>query len=110
MPRRKRRNTGPNPLYIMIGGGLLLIVAVILLVNRNNSVASEDIPYPEIARVSIENARAALESGDATLLDVRSADAFAGMRIAGEVNIPVAELGARLDELDPQKWIIPYCT
>jgi 3-mercaptopyruvate sulfurtransferase SseA len=94
----------------MIGGGLLLIVAVFLLVNRNNSVASEDIPYPEIARVSIQDAKAALESGEAVLLDVRSADAFAGRRIAGAVNIPVAELGGRISELDPNKWIIPYCT
>jgi hypothetical protein len=114
MPPRKRKSASPNPLHIMIGGGLLLIVAVILLVNRNNSAATTpanaDIPYPEIARVSIQDARAALESGDAVLLDVRSADAFAGRHIAGAVNIPLTQLGGRLDELEPNQWIIPYCT
>jgi 3-mercaptopyruvate sulfurtransferase SseA len=110
MPRRKRRNTNLNPLYILIGGGLLLIVAAVLLINRNNSVASEGIPYPEIARVSIQDAKTALESGEAVMLDVRSADAYRGRRIAGAVNIPLAELGTRIGELDPNQWIIPYCT
>lgn len=115
MSRKKRRNTNSTPLYIMIGGGLLLIVAVILLVNRSNSAATTsaanaDIPYPEIARVSIQDARAALGSGEAVLLDVRSAEAYRGRHIAGAVNIPLAELNARIGELDPSQWIIPYCT
>jgi len=115
MPRRKRRNSSPNPLYILIGVGLLLIVAAVLLVNHNNSIAATpaanaDIPYPEIARVSIQDARAALESGEAVLLDVRSADAFTGRHIAGAVNIPLTQLDGRISELDPNQWIIPYCT
>lgn len=115
MPRRKRRGASPNPLYILIGVGLLLVVSAVLLINQNNSnpaapAANAGIPYPEIARVSIQDARAALESGEAILLDVRSADAFAGRHITGAVNIPLTQLEARISELDPQKWIIPYCT
>lgn len=111
-PRRKKK---PFPLFALIGGGLLLIAAAVLLANQNNTAAApgtveEDIPYPEIARVSLTDAKAALDSGSAVLLDVRSVEAFAGQRIAGAVNIPTAELPSRLGELDPNAWIIPYCT
>ena len=111
-----RRKTNSFPIFVLIGGGLLLILAAILLFNQNNSAPSpepaveEGIPYPEIARVSIEDAKAALESGSAILLDVRSADAYAGSHIADAVNIPLAELESRIGELDPNHWIITYCT
>lgn len=114
MPPRKRKQK-QFPILIVIGSGLALIVAALILASQNNTPAPTqpfvaDIPYPEIERVSLTDAKAALESGSAVILDVRSADAFAGQRIAGSVNIPLAELGARLGELDPNQWIITYCT
>jgi hypothetical protein len=113
MPK-KRKNTKRSPLLLFIGGGILLLVVAILLANQNAAVptpmVSEDIPYPEIQRVSLADAKAALESGSAILLDVRSADAFAGQRITGAVNIPTSELPTRYRELNPNAWIIPYCT
>lgn len=114
MPSRTKTNS--IPIFAMIGGGLLLVVAAVLLFNQNSSspipatAVEEGIPYPEIPRVSIEDTEAALESGSAIMLDVRSADAYAGSHIFGAVNIPLAELEARLGELDPDQWIITYCT
>jgi len=115
MPKRRKSNSKPFPLFLLIGGGIALIIAALLLVNQNRSAApaaqlTEEIPYPEIARVSLADAKAALESGSAVLLDVRSAEAFTAQRIAGAVNIPTAEIQTRLSELDPNAWIIPYCT
>lgn len=116
MPKRRKSNNKSLPLFLLIGGGITLIVAAFLFANQNSpaSVAEasiqEEIPYPEIARVSLTDAKAALESGTAILLDVRSAEAFAGQHVAGAVNIPTAEIETRLSELDPNAWIIPYCT
>ncbi|WKZ39138.1 MAG: rhodanese-like domain-containing protein [Anaerolineales bacterium] len=114
MPPRRKRKKQPFPLLLFIGGGIALLILAFLLANQNAATPTQtvagDIPYPEIQRVSLADARVALESGTAILLDVRSADAFAGQHIAGAVNIPVAEIQIRLSELDPNAWIIPYCT
>jgi hypothetical protein len=113
MPK-KRKNNKRSPLLLFIGGGIVLLVVAFLLATQNAATPtpaiSQDIPYPEIQRVSLADAKAALESGSAVLLDVRSAEAFAGQRITGSVNIPTGEIPARFRELDPNAWIIPYCT
>jgi len=115
MTRRKRKNsTLPVPLLLFFGGGIALIAAAILLFNKNNETApsaiAEEIPYPEITRVSLDEAKSALNSGSAILVDVRSAEAYAAQHIEGAINIPSAEIETRLSELDPKAWIIPYCT
>lgn len=114
MPKRKKNsNKTRTPLFLLVGGGIALIITAFLLINQNNQAQApiaEEIPFPAIERVSLDEARSALENGSAVLLDVRSAEAFAGQHIAGAINIPTAELPARLSELDPNDWIIPYCT
>lgn len=111
-----RRKTSSFPIFALIGGGLLLVVAAVLLFNQNNSApipetaVGDAIPHPDIPRVSIEDAKAALESDSAIILDVRSAEAYAGSHIATAINIPATELEARIGELDQDQWIITYCT
>jgi len=48
-------------------------------------------------------------AGAVTLLDVRPQDEFAMGHLPGALNIPLRELKARLDELDPKQEIIAYC-
>jgi rhodanese-related sulfurtransferase len=43
-------------------------------------------------------------------VDVRSAGSYAASHIPGALSIPLGELDARLDELDPAARIITYCT
>jgi len=73
-----------------------------------------DVPLTEagIPRVSVEEARAALESGAAIIVDVRSADAYAVSHIAGAVNIPLGEIETNPTglNLDTEQWIVTYCT
>ena len=112
---KRKKTKSPFPIFLFIGGGIALIAAAFLLINQNNTptapeAIAEEIPHPEIARVSIEEAKSALDSGSAVFLDVRSAEAFATQHISGAVNIPTAEIETRLAELDPNDWIIPYCT
>jgi rhodanese-related sulfurtransferase len=56
-----------------------------------------------------------LVAAGAVLLDVRSPDEFNDKHLPGAVNIPVGDLGGRLDEVkklsggDTQKPIVVYC-
>ena len=114
MPKRKNTNP-PFPIFLFVGGGIALIAAAFLLFSQNNNDAPqativEEIPYPEITRVSLDEAKSALDSGSAILIDVRSAEAYAAQHVAGAINIPAAEIQNRISELDPNEWIIPYCT
>ena len=116
----KKKNAQRFPILLLMAGSALLILAaaVFLLQNESSqatppsSISSghDEETYPEIERVSVEEARAALDSGTAVFLDVRGADAYAMSHIPGSVSIPLAEVESRLSELDPNKWIITYCT
>ena len=114
MSRQKKNNL--IPLVALVGGGLLLIVAAFMLANQTPAAAPtqeaafvEEV-YPDIQRVSIDEAKAALDSNSAVFVDVRSAEAYQASHISGAVNIPSEELEARLGELDKTQWIITYCT
>jgi hypothetical protein len=66
--------------------------------------------FPEIQRVLLEEAKAALDSGSAVFVDVRSKASYDASHIPGALSIPLGELETRLKELDPKAWIITYCT
>jgi hypothetical protein len=66
--------------------------------------------YPEIRRVTVQDAKAALDSRSAVFIDVRGSSAYAVSHIPGALDIPLAEIESRLNELDPDQWIITYCT
>lgn len=72
--------------------------------------APAELPYPEIVRVSLGDAKAAYDLKQAVYLDVRDADSFANSHIPGAVSIPLNDLETRLKELDSQAWILTYCT
>lgn len=104
------------PLIVMALGIFLIASALIGGLTQNSPPAtSSPLPhdeesYPEIERVSLEDAQNALTTGTAVFLDVRDSDSFTAGHISGAVNIPLAELNNRMGELDPSDWIITYCT
>ena len=66
----------------------------------------------EVPRVSVQDTLAALQSGEAVIVDVRSAESYAESHIAGAISIPLDVIQtdpASLD-LDKDQWIITYCT
>lgn len=73
-----------------------------------------DLPLTEdeVPRVSVEQAKAALESGAAVVVDVRSAESYAAGHIPGAISIPLSEFENDLRSLPLEKdrWIITYCT
>jgi 3-mercaptopyruvate sulfurtransferase SseA len=66
----------------------------------------------EVPRVTIEEAKAALDSGEAIIVDVRGAGAYQANHIAGAIHIPLGEIETNPTDLDLDKdqWIITYCT
>jgi phage shock protein E len=66
----------------------------------------------DVPRISVAEAKAALDSGDALILDVRSAEAYAQAHITGSLNLPLTIIEADPAHLDLKKdrWLITYCT
>ena len=50
-----------------------------------------------------------VRDGLITVLDVRPADEFALGHLPGAVNLPLSDLQARLEELDPAREVVAYC-
>ena len=73
-----------------------------------------NIPQSEAAvpRVTVEEAKAALDSGAAIIVDVRSQDAYDASHVAGALFVPLGEFETNIAGVDLPKdeWIITYCT
>lgn len=73
------------------------------------SVACGSAP-PGVRDVSAQEVLALSSGSDAVLvLDVRSADEFAGGHVPGARNIAYDQVGARLSELGPAREVVVYC-
>ena len=66
----------------------------------------------QVPRITVSDAKAAVDSGQAILVDVRSADSYAAGHAAGAISIPLGNFEVNIDKLTLEKsqWIITYCT
>lgn len=66
----------------------------------------------EVPRVPVDQAKAVFDSGQAVIVDVRGAEAYARSHIAGalEVSLSAIQTDPANLPLDKNKWIITYCT
>ena len=66
----------------------------------------------EVHRVTVEEAKAALDSGAAIIVDVRSQEAYDASHVAGALFVPLGEFETNIAGVDLPKdeWIITYCT
>jgi hydroxyacylglutathione hydrolase len=62
-----------------------------------------------IPQMNAKEVREAITSGDADLLDVRSAAEHAESRIPGAVNIPLGHLPRRVDEVSIERPLVVHC-
>jgi hypothetical protein len=62
----------------------------------------------DVKRISPAEARVLVESGQAVLLDTRSAESYGSMHAAGALSFPESEAPNRLDELPADKVLIFY--
>ena len=63
-----------------------------------------------VERMSIPDARAAVEKGEAVFVDVRQAGQYQSGHIAGALSLPEAEIPTRGSSLPKGKKIIAYCS
>lgn len=66
----------------------------------------------EVPRVTVQEAKAAFDSGKAIIVDVRNPAAYEASHIAGAISVPLAEIEEHPINLniDKNQWIITYCT
>ena len=118
MARQKKTKPKIDPsIWVILIGGLLLVVAIVVSLIQSqqstistNNPQNPNIPYPEVERVSIQDAKAAFDAGAAVFVDTRTLDSYNAGHIPGAISIPENEMDARFTELDPNDWIITYCT
>ncbi len=79
-------------------------------ISAATSAAPSDVPYPDVIRVTVGNARAAQELKQAVFVDVCSKEQYDQRHILGALSIPLSVFEERLDELNKDQWIITYCT
>ena len=78
------------------------------------AATSGELPATEtdVPRVSVEEAKAAFESGLAIIVDVRQPNNYESSHIAGAISVPLGEIERNLTSLtlNKEQWIITYCT
>lgn len=120
MPTQRPRKR-PFPWFaiaLVILSTLFVVGIVFLLRDSSTSPAVElaaendapNLPYPEIARISVDDARERLDSDDTVFVDVRGAEQYATAHIAGAISIPLDALEPRSRDLAKDSEIITYCT
>ena len=129
MTPRKRPSTSATPWPLVLAGlGIILIALALGWVFWPRSAAPaptewptsaptisapalpQTTPAPGVERISLADAKAAFDAGEAVFLDVRDAQSYAETHVVGALNIPINELPQRLGELNPTDRIITYCT
>ena len=94
--------------------GIVLIIATLIACAPTSPQAEPANPVVEtpgeVQRITPEESKAAFDSGDVVFLDVRSESSYAAGHIPYALSIPLAELEARIDEIDTNQWVITYCT
>jgi rhodanese-like protein len=87
-----------------------------LTLQPGHGITSDEPELPlteaEVPRVSLEEAKAALDRGAAILVDVRSPNAFEESHAVGAISVPLGEIERNITGLPLEKdqWIITYCT
>ena len=99
---------------------ILLVVAVLTLTALACNAllplpqSQDGIPQTEdaVPRVTAEEAKAAVDSGAAVIVDVRSKEDYEASHIASALFIPLCEFESNIAglDLDKEQWIITYCT
>lgn len=91
------------PLAALLLGGIYVPAYVQAQAPQADTVATAP-------RISVADAKKALDAGKAVLVDVRGADSYRQEHAKGAVSLPTHEIAARAGELPKDKQIITYCT
>ena len=125
-PRSRRRSQAPRrriltPFTLVAAGSLLLLaVGLLFLLDQERPAPAastlpdthdeEGIPYPEVPRIPLAEAKARFDSGTAIFVDVRTQGEYETAHIPNAISLPLADLEVRYQELPRDAEIITYCT
>ena len=119
MTGKRKKGNDAVPLLVMLGGIILIGIAVWVTVSPSNTptptavslpATSPPIPYPEVERVSIMDAKAGFENGSVEIVDVRSDREYRAGHIPGALSMPLTEFSSSYQELPLDRLIYLYCT
>lgn len=81
-------------------------------VTKNDAPATKPAPAPadDVKQISLADARTAVDTGKAVIIDVRTEPAFKAGHIKGSKLIPLSEIAGRSGELPKDKTIVLYCS
>ncbi len=96
--------------FLIAAAGVALLAIAVFLGLRGTRSSELPLAVADIPRVSLADARAAFDSGQAVFVDVRDANAYATAHIPGALSIPLAEIGTNRPQVSSSTWIITYCT
>lgn len=123
--RRARRQQSRGAFGWLINkwaiGGLALVLigsAAILIANRSTpatptSTGAADqqaIPFPEVPRTPLVDAKARFDAGTALIVDTRSREEYDQSHIPDAVSLPLTDLSTQNPDLPHDAEIITYCT
>lgn len=119
-PTAPRPNRPPMALLLGLGAVAIAIVLVAtywatarppaIVGNFPVETSPDGLPFPDVPRISVADARAAAEAGNAIIVDVRSRGQYAASHIPGALLIPLDEFETRYSELPQNAQILTYCT
>jgi len=72
--------------------------------------AEPPMPFPDVSRISLEEAKAHHDAGTAVFIDTHSPSVFAEEHIVGAINLPVSEGVPDVNKIPKGKKIIAYCS
>jgi hypothetical protein len=118
------RATQRKGLWLLLGAGLVIVAVVAGFVLLNGAqqpapgalvtiptvAVAQNVPFPNVARVTVEDAHVMAMTGDAVIVDVRDKPFYDASHVRGALSLPLGDLPARASELPKDKAILTYCT
>lgn len=106
------------PIVLVVAGLVLILgAAAFYLLHPLNSTESlptdqpaAAIPYPDVPRVSVQDAKAAYDLKNAVFIDVRGEPYYSESHIPGALSLTFDALPDQSQTLKKTDWIITYCT
>ena len=80
------------------------------LAKASPTAGKNSINANSVQRTSLQDAKAAFDEKKAVFLDVRAVESYNRNHIPDAISIPEAQMSQRLSELEPEQWIITYCS
>jgi len=118
---KKKKNTRNSGFLVILTIGVvivLILVYAIRLSNQSQAVEAISLDGParmvetteDVPRVSLKDAKKAIDEGQALVIDVRSKDTFEISHIPGSLLVQPPDIEQTASNLDPNELIFLYCT